>query len=184
MNIKKILFLCLLLILAGMPSFAANNKIGAGKMDESILKRRFDEFSTSGAFVLIKLQNTATKETMDIVCENTDWAFMCKDSLKLVPSLKEYTDYMVKNYNKTFGVSDKIYSAMKGAKAGDSYIKYAKTPWEDVKAEFLEKERGFYNLKNAAFARNPDFIKMLLLHNVVVRRDCVSGRIYVQEARI
>ncbi len=150
-------------------------------MDESILKRRFGEFSTSGSFVLIKLQNAETMETMDIICENMSWAFICKDDLKLILESKEYTDYMVKNYNKTFAVGNEIYLKLKGAQAGDTYMEYSQVPWQSVKAEFLEKERGFYNIKDRNIERNADFIKMLLHHNVVVRHDCYDGSVYVQE---
>jgi len=150
-------------------------------MNESILKRRFGEFSTSGAFVLIKVQNAATKETMDIVCENMSWAFICKDDLNLISESSEYTPYMVKNYNKTFEVGEIVYSKLKGALAGDSYLQYSKTDWQSVKDEFLEKERGFYNIKEKSLERNLDFIKMLLLHNVVVRSDCYDGSTYIQE---
>jgi len=181
-NIKNITIMCALVILTSIFAFADNNK--AKKMDENILKRRFGEFSTSEAFVLIKLKNKKTKETMDLVCENTYWADMCEKSLKLFSDSKEYTGYMVKNYNKTFEVNEKIYSALKDFKADDSYIKYSKAPWEEVKATFLKKERGlsnFFNIKDRNLQKNPDFIKMLLLHTVVVRRDCESGFIYVEE---
>ena len=181
MGIKSIPVLCIFLILTNLFAFAANNRNGVRKMDENILKRRFGEFSTSGAFILAKIQNTQTKDSMEIICENAAWAFTCVNTLKLMASFKEYTDYMVKNYDKTFEVPDEIYSALKGSKAGDSYMKYAQTNWGEVKAEFLAKERGFYNIKDRKLERNPDFIKMLLLHNVVVRQDCIDGSVYVQE---
>ncbi len=76
------------------------------------LKERFSDFSTSPVFVLIKIKNAATKEETEITCVNETWARICVEKLKLV-NHKGYTDYMVKNYNKTFEVDPKTYESLK-----------------------------------------------------------------------
>ena len=183
MNLKYMSIVCIFIIISGISVFA-NNKNGAKKMiTNDILKRRYSEFSTSGAFILVKLQNSKTKEKMDIICENTYWNYTCSNNLKLFKSSNEYTDYMIKNYNKPFEVSDEFYSAHKGSRVGGSYDKYVDVPWETVKTTFLKQTRGFFEIKDRNLEKNIDFVKMLLLHNVVVRRDCYDGSIYIQEPK-
>ena len=150
-------------------------------MNESILKRRFGEFSTSDAFVKLKIKNIQTQEIVEIVCLNQIWVMVALNKLKLVDEWKKYTDYMIKNYDNVFELDNALYNSLKIYQADDSFQKEASNGWEWIKATYLERERGFYNIKDKKLEKNYAFFKMLLDLGVVLRQDCYDGSTYVQE---
>ncbi len=184
LKIGKIIVLLLILtvgLAAGSKNITAqNNQNGVKKVSDHILKRRFGEFSTCGALVLIKVQNTKNREQMTIVCENETWESVCEDDLKLVPDIDEYTGYMVRNANTVFQLNDQTYSKLKSHKAGNSYSEASKKGWDYIKKEFLKPDRKFLKIKDKSLARNNDFLRMLLEQNVVVRVGCYAGEVYVE----
>ncbi len=175
-----------LIMIAGIFTFsneilAKNNYNGGKKVDKYILERRFGEFSTSGSLVLVKVKNTKTQEQMEIVCDNTEWMFVCQDDLKLVSKSKEYTEYMIKNYRQIFELAPETYAKLKVYKTGDSYKSESPKGWEEIKKEFFEPEKMYFVLKDKTLAKNRDFLRMLLEQNVVVRNTSYDGSLYVQE---
>jgi hypothetical protein len=159
---------------------------------EDVLRRRFSEFSTAGAFVLVKIQNSETGEQSVIVCENTDWYLTAKRQDYPVANQSEYINYMM-HYQDT-------YLPMPGSTYQNLVSNYGaneQSTAEDagrgmalIAERYLEKffwspgGSHAYRIKDRNLSRSAAFLRLLLEMGLVVRRDCESGMIYVEAKEI
>ena len=150
-------------------------------LKNEILKRRFGYFSTSSTFVLIKMRNRETSEESYVVCTNTSWYMFLRRRLGLVKDADEYVGYMTEHYDDVFDLDSETFERYRSPLGDDRFDAFADLGWEYVRDNFLAKVRGYYDLKNRDDENDPAFLRMLLLQNVVVRKDCYSGTVYVQE---
>jgi hypothetical protein len=162
--------------------------------DENVLRKRFEEFSTSESFVLIRIKDRNSGEKSSVVCTNTDWYMtLLNEKDYSFPFQKDYVDFMVKNYDREFILSHEAYKEL---------IKFSEAkPVKD-----FEEIRGngvnyivktcfkkyywspcgpyVYVFKDEKLSRNRSFLKILLEFGLIVRSDCESGMIYVESENI
>jgi len=173
--------------------YAIDRKEGKCKVTEDVLRRRFGEFSTAGAFVLVKIQDRATGERAVIVCENTDWFFAAREFDHSLSHEKEYTAYMIRNYGTFLPVPGKVFRELVGsfgAAQGDAYAGDAVRGIAFVAGKYLERFEWSpggshaYRVRDRKLAYDRSFLRLLLELGLVVRRDCESGMIYVEALEI
>ncbi len=150
-------------------------------ISEQVLRKRFSESSSSDTFIKVKLQNKETKEKTTIVTGNIHWFLTCFDDLKIVHNDDEYTDYMVKNYRKTFAVSDKTYKRFENSRVDKSYAEIRNLGWPEIKRRYLSIERGCYEIKNKNLERDDNFIAILLDQDVVINRNCLYYKLHIHD---
>ncbi len=151
------------------------------EISEQVLRKRFEEFSSSGTLIKVKIQNKKTKEKMVIITGNISWYFICLDELKIVKNDKEYVDYMLKNYKKTFEVSDKTYKRFEYSRADKSYAEIRNLGWPEIKRRYLTSEASFYVIKNNRFERDNNFIAILLDQDVVIQVNCLYYKLHIND---
>lgn len=156
--------------------------------------RRYGQFSTAGAFVLVRVRNKANGEEADVVCENTQWFLVLyRDESYATKNENEYLSFMLNHDGECFEISDNAFCEL--SKHGTAL---ATSEYEVVKQKGLKCVVGTYFTKlywNAPantgpyayfvtdqrkLAHDRSFIRMLLEMGVVVRRECESGQIYVE----
>ena len=75
-------------------------------LDENVLRRRYSGDYPFFKYILVNIQNKKTGENCSILTFQSDWKEICevlhivKDDEKTEKN--EYTEYMIKNYNKNF----------------------------------------------------------------------------------
>lgn len=168
----------------------------ARSIPADVLRRRYGEFSTAGAFILLRIRNKETGEYADAVYENMDWYLMAtRGNIIPVKGEKEYIEFMIENYDRSFDVSDADFKEL---------IKFdapAKEEYEAIKAKgipylvssYLEKwywnapkNTGsyMYLIREEKYAYDESFLRVLLDMDLVVRRECESGHRYVESKEI
>jgi hypothetical protein len=162
-------------------------------VSEDVLRRRFSEFSTAGAFVLVKIQNSETGEQSVIVCENTDWFLTAKRQSYPIASQDEYINYMM-HYQDTFlPVPPNSYQHMAGnfdAGVHDAYTEDAALGMALIVEKYLEKfywspgGAHAYRIRDRNLSRSADFLRMLLEMGLVLRRECESGMVYIEAGEV
>jgi hypothetical protein len=156
----------------------------------SVLLRRFSEFSTAGSFVLVCLRDEATVERTHIVLENEEWYFYCgSKGILSFPCRAEYTRYMVEHANECFSVGTEVFNELNhlfGAPVKDEYIQASREGISFLRQNYLEKVPWVsgYGIRDRRYAYDRSFLRMLLERGFVIRRECESGRLYVEAAGV
>ena len=171
--------------------FTTVNPSTAGtSQNEAILRKRFGEFSTAEAFVLLKIKDQKSGEKSFIVCPNTDW-YMTLSEEKSFPSQKDYVDFMVKNYDKEFVLSHEAYKELvKLYEAKPDFEELRGNGIDYIVKTYLKKyywsPGGSYDyvFKDEKLSRNRSFLKILLELGLILRADCESGMIYVESDKL
>ncbi|MEQ8188439.1 MAG: hypothetical protein ABRQ39_10765 [Candidatus Eremiobacterota bacterium] len=160
--------------------------------NEDVLRKRFEEFSTSESFVLIKIKDRNSGEKSSVVCTNTDWYMTLYNEKEYsFPSQKDYVDFMVKNYDKEFVLSHEAYKELIKISAAETDFEGLRGKGVDyIVKTYLKKyywsPGGSYDyiFKDEKMSRNRSFLKILLELGLIVRSDCESGMIYVESENI
>lgn len=157
---------------------------------EDILKKRFGEFSTAGAFVLIKIQNKKTGDKAFIVPENTDWfMYVLEEKEYGIKNEEDYLNFMLKEYDRYFELSDEKYKELTGsfeAKKVPEFQEIKEKGLTYLLENYFEKYYWnpggsyVYSFRDEKLEHNRDFLMVLLEIGLVVRRECESGMIYVE----
>lgn len=157
---------------------------------EDILKKRFGEFSTAGAFVLIKIQNKKTGDKAFIVPENTDWfIYILEEKEYGIKDEEDYLNFMLKEYDRYFELSDEKYKELTcsfEAKKVPEFQKIKDKGINHLLENYFEKYYWspggpyVYSFQDEKLEHNRDFLMILLEMGLLVRRDCESGMIYVE----
>jgi hypothetical protein len=156
----------------------------------SVLLKRFSEFSTAGSFVLVCLQDEATGERTHIVLENEEWYFYCgSKGILSFPCRAEYTRYMVEHANECFPVHSKVFQELNhlfGAPEKREYIQARRKGISFLRNKYLKKVPWVYGyeIRDRRYAYDRSFLRMLLERGFVIRRECESGRRYVEAAEV
>jgi hypothetical protein len=156
----------------------------------SVLLKRFSEFSTAGSFVLVCLQDEATGERTHIVLENEEWHFYSmRKGILSFPSMEEYTRYMIEHANECFPVHSEVFQELNhlfGAPVKDEYIQASREGISFLRNKYLKKVPWVYGyeIRDRRYAYDRSFLRMLLERGFVIRRECESGRRYVEAAGV
>ncbi len=161
-----------------------------------VLRRRYGEFSTSGAFVLLHIKNRETGECAHAVCENMDWYLIARDEgIFTGKADEEYVDFMVKNHDRLFEVSGTSYGELLklDAPEREAYAQLKSKGIPYLADNFLTRwywnapqNTGpyMYNITEEKHAYDESFLRVLLEMGLVVRRECESGQRYVEPEEI
>jgi hypothetical protein len=157
------------------------------KVSRSVLLRRFSEFSTAGSFILLCLQDKSTGKKSHIVLENDEWYFCTQKMLNLsYSSTNEYTQYMVEHATDCFPVPADTFRELNqlfNAPEREDYIQDSRKGAQFFRDKYLERVPWFSGLaiREQKDANDRSFLRVLLELGFIVRRDCESGRRYVEE---
>ncbi len=181
MKIKFCITILLVLILFSVScGWNSETKIENKKADknmqefsqELILKNRFINSPENPAYIIVKVKSG--EEQMDLVCTSSEWMNICINSLKLVKSPEEYMDYMLKNYDRIFDVSGKLYRDLEKYRADDTYAGKYKTKEDFQKAADAGEFAGFTEQQ---LLKDRAFLKMMLQFVPVIRLNIRDGSI-------
>lgn len=165
---KKYIIITIFLIISLFFLVMIQNNSGANTMDDKILRMKFDsQFEQTPAFLIVKVKNTDTKEQMDILCTNTQWAYHCINSLKLVKDKYVYSDYMMLNHDKVFETPPRLYGILAQYRAGDTYTGKYKTKEEFAK---LPASDNLRNINGENIAQKRDLLKLWVKFTPIIRQ--------------
>ncbi len=148
--------------------------------DPNILRARFSEFSTSNAFVLVKIKNAATDEVMSIVLSNSSWYYYAKRCNINIPSeTQAYVEYMIENYDKPFTISDEAFKCMKIFKA-DSFYQYEGKKGKDYLInKYFESGGEGLVLTDRKIKNSNALMRVFLENNILLKTGCYSNAIFI-----
>jgi hypothetical protein len=161
-----------------------------------VLRRRYGEFSTAGAYVLLHVKNRETGECAHVVHENMDWYLIARDEgIFIGDADEEYVDFMVKNHDRLFEVGDASYTELLklDAPEREAYARLKSKGIPYLVDAYLTrwywnapKNTGpyVYNITEEKYAYDESFLRVLLEMGLVVRRECESGQRYVEPEEI
>jgi hypothetical protein len=156
----------------------------------SVLLRRFSEFSTAGSFILLCLADKSTGERSHIVLENDEWYIYSRSmGIHFFSSSEEYTRYMVEHANDCVPVPVEAFRELNrlfGAPQKEEFIHASRKGIPSLRQEYLERVPWVsgYEIREWKYAHDRSFLRVLLELGLVVRRECESGRRYVEAAEV
>ncbi|MFH1125554.1 MAG: hypothetical protein V1703_00370 [Candidatus Altiarchaeota archaeon] len=165
-------------------------------ISEDVLKRRYGQFSTAGAFISLFVRNKESGREAYAVVENEDWYLMLtREEGREFKDTGDYTQYMIENHQRCFEVKDSTFNELMKfeAPAKDEYEKDKSEGVQHVKNKYLEKfywnapkNTGayVYFIREEKYAYDESFLRVLLELGLVVRRECESGHRYVEAGEI
>jgi hypothetical protein len=156
----------------------------------SVLLKRFSEFSTAGSFILLCLMDKTTGEKSVIVLENDEW-YSYSQQMKIIPfaNTTDYTRYMVEHASECIPVPAETFQELKhlyGAPKKEEFIRAEKEGIGFIRQQYLERVPWVsgYEIRDHELRYDRSFLRLLLKMGLVVRRDCESGRRYVEKAEV
>ena len=160
---------------------------------EDILNRRYGEFSTAGAYILVCIGSEESDLKTFIVCENTDWYItLTEETASFKGNDEQYLKFMIKNYNKRFSLPETVFNKLVkeySAPKNKAFETDKSKGLKHVVSKYLQKNTWspgsyYYSIRINTYQNNRSFLRMLLELGLVVRRDCESGMIYVESKEI
>lgn len=178
---------------AGQPEEKTNTISIEVIAEQDVLSRRYGEFSTAGAFILVCISNKESGKTAEIVCENTEWYdILTKETAYFKGNEKEYLDFMLKNHDKCFELSalafDKLAKELSVPK-NEVFEKDKNKGIKFVAEKYLKKNSWSpsnydYIIRDKRFEHDRGLLRMLLESGLVVRRDCESGQRFIEAKEV
>jgi|GEM_PF-1823342 hypothetical protein len=159
-------------------------------VSRSVLVKRFSEFSTAGSFILLCIQDNESKDTAYIVLENEEWYFYSQRmEILSFTSHEEYTGYMVDNAANCIPVPTRIFQELDRlfrAPCKEEYTGDVVKGIHFFRQKYLVKVSWIsgYEIREKKHAQDRSFLRILLEMGLVVRRECESGRLYVEMAEL
>jgi hypothetical protein len=156
----------------------------------SVLVKRFSEFSTAGSFILLCIQDNGSKDTSYIVLENEEWYFYSQRmEILSFTSHEEYTEYMVEHATNCISVPTKIFEELDRlfrAPENEEYTQDGLKRIQFFRQKYLDSVpwTSGYIIREKKHAYDRSFLRILLELGLVVRRECESGRLYVERAEV
>lgn len=165
---------------AGQSSCKLTYKKGENKMADVKLAR-YSDFSTSTMFIAVKIKNSNTGETAEIAIDNSSWMLKCK-SMGLVPSSKEYPEYMKAHSNDEFAVSAEDFNKLSALKSGGAFDFLKKEP-EKIK-EYITgagPEPDSFYIDERKCRPMTDFICAAFSFNdILIKQRCIDGKMFLK----
>ena len=156
----------------------------------SVLVKRFSEFSTAGSFILLCIRDSGSKDTSYIVLENEEWySYSQRMDILSFTGHEEYIQYMVEHaadcipvLTKTFKELNRLFRAPEK----EEYIQNGLQGIQFFRQKYLESVPWIsgYIIREKKHAYDRSFLRILLEMGLVVRRECESGRLYVETAEL
>ncbi len=149
-------------------------------MKKEILKKSFEEFSTSDAWVLISLINSDTGEQIKVVLPNSYWHYTASKKELVPKEAAKYTEYMLRNSNRIFDLKEADFRELAKFKAGTLFSEDSLLEKSEIINKYFTKENQKYRLIDTKFNNNFDFYRMLIESDFTVRTSCFDGSLYLE----
>ncbi|MBU1078528.1 MAG: YiiX family permuted papain-like enzyme [Spirochaetes bacterium] len=167
-------------------------------ISKNILKKRFNNFSTAGSYILVCIQDKESEKKEFIVCENEEWfLLLLKEKEYSIHDEKEYSPFMLAHYNTCFKFSNRKFSELSGeygAPRKNEYDILKKKGLHNIISTFFTKrywnapkndgQYAYFIKDHRKYSRDRSFIRILLEMGLVVRRECESGYLYIESDEI
>ncbi len=182
MTTKKIIILSLFffIFISGASQASKNSNEKRLRIPSDVLQRRFSEFSSNSTFVLIKVKNSLTKEEMTAAPDNAFWYYIGTTHGNLPTDKQEYVRYMTAYAHSIMVLDPQGYEKLKYYQANDSFVHDRNSSLKTIINKYFLQSLIGYTLIDPEMGKNPAFIRMLLEHGLVVRKDGCSQEVYVE----
>ncbi len=186
------------IMLLSLPCIALVKDVNIGDKNQSsiyVLRKRYGEFSTAGAFISVCVENKDLKQKSTIVCENAYWYdILTKKTNYFKGSARQYVDFMLKNHDQCFQLSADVFKELSKtheALRKDAYemdmdkvkgVSYVANKY--LKKNFWNANKYDYVFRDNKYESDRSLLRMLLELGLVVRRDCESGQGYIEPKEI
>jgi hypothetical protein len=105
------------------------------------------------------------------------------------PGSKEYIQYMVEHATECFPVGTEVFQELNHLYGAPEKEEYIQASWKGVsflRQTYLERVPWVsgYEIRERKYAFDRSFLRVLLERGFVIRRECESGRRYVEAAEV
>jgi len=168
-------------------------KGGDHMSSQDVLRRRYSVFSTTSSYVTVNVENRDSGEQAALVIDNTEWYMSLLDLKEhFIFTKQDYIRFMTEKHDTVFQLPGDLFSQLKKSYEAPPPLEFEKDREQGLvhlADRYLQKFSWSPGGDHAWLVKpelqgNRSFLRFLLEMGLVVRRDCESGRIYVEPQEI